>query len=462
MKLFSKLPAFVLLCLLGTQGFLKAETAKANVLWIYLEDVSRWFSCYGDKLQSTPNIDRLAKMGTRYDRFYTPAGVCSATRSAVVTGMMQTSIGAHQHRSHRDVKVGDFVDTHLLPNGIKTIPEYFRDAGYYTFNDGKDDYNFVWSQEKLYDSYGPMNFQGNEWADVPEGKPFFGQIQLKGGKDRVKYPSEELMDRSKVPVPPYYPDIPLVREEIAHHYDCIRWTDEQVGMILDQLKKDGLLKNTYIFLLSDHGYKLHRDKQFLYEGGINMAFIAAGPGLPSGKVSQDLISGIDLGPTSLECAGLSIPKHMEGQALFSESYQPRDYIVSARDRCDFTIEHIRAIVTPKFKYLRNFLTDRPFMQPSYKDTWPVSIEFRRMMAAGEMKGAQLNFFGDHKPAEELYDLENDPHEIHNLAKDPAYQNVLKQHQIHLQRWMRETNDQGSTLKVMRLYWPVMNAGGKNA
>ena len=139
MKLLLRSSFYVLLILISGKGLLIAEKTKPNVLWIYLEDVSRWFSCYGDKLQETPNIDRLAKMGTRYDRFYTPAGVCSATRSAVVTGMMQTSIGAHQHRSHRDVKVGEYVDTHHLPNGIKTIPEYFRDAGYYTFNDGKDD-----------------------------------------------------------------------------------------------------------------------------------------------------------------------------------------------------------------------------------------------------------------------------------------------------------------------------------
>ena len=150
-------------------------------------------------------------------------------------------------------------------------------------------------------------------------------------------------------------------------------------------------------------------------------FIVAGPGLPVDEVSQDLVSGIDLGSTSMAVAGIDIPEYMEGRDLFRENAQPREFVVSARDRCDFTIEHIRAIVTRKYKYLRNFLTDRPYMQPSYKDTWPVSVEFRRMMAAGEMKEAQLLFFGDEKPPEELYDLESDPHEINNLAKDPAYQ-----------------------------------------
>ncbi|MCA9121716.1 MAG: sulfatase [Planctomycetaceae bacterium] len=419
-----------------------AAIERPNILWIYLEDVSRWFGCYGDKLAETPNIDRLAKTGVRFDRFYTCAGVCSAMRSGTVTGMMQTSIGAHQHRSHRNVRIGEYVDSHQLPRGIKTVPEYFRAAGYYTFNDGKDDYNFDWSKDNLYDSYGAMNFQGDEWANCPKDKPFFGQIQLKGGKDRPPFEDAEKVDRAAVPVPPYYPDIPLVREEIAHHYDCIKWTDQQVGMIVEQLKKDGIYDKTIVLLLSDHGYKLHRDKQFLYEGGINMAFVVAGPGIASGEVRSDLVSSIDVGPTSLALAGIEVPKHMEGRFVFASDYQPREFVVAARDRCDYTIEHIRAVVTPKYKYLRNFLTDRPFMQPSYKDPWPVSQELRRMMAANEMNATQMLFFGAQKPSEELYDLTKDPHEVNNIAGDPKYAEVLAQHRQLLSNWMQETDDQG--------------------
>ena len=415
---------------------------RPNVLWIYLEDVSRWFGCYGDELATTSNIDSLAKSGVRFDRFYTNAGVCSAMRSGTVCGTMQTSINAHQHRSHRNAKIGKYVDTWELPNGIKTIPEYFQAAGYYTFNDGKDDYNFNWSRDEMYDSYGKMNFQGDEWSNCPKGKPWFGQIQLRGGKDRPRFNPEEKMKLGDVPVPPYYPDTELVRKEIAHHYDCIKWTDMQVGQIIAKLKEDGIYDNTMIILLSDHGYKLHRDKQFLYEGGINMAFMVAGPGIEAGRVRDDLVSAIDVGPTSLAFAGIDIPKHMEGRHIFAKDYKPREFVVSARDRCDYTIEHIRAIVTPKYKYLKNFLTDRPYMQPSYKDPWPVSKEFRRMMDAGEMKGAQKFFFGDKKPAEELYDLENDPHEINNLAKDPKFAKVLARHREILAKWMKETDDKG--------------------
>ena len=239
-----------------------------------------------------------------------------------------------------------------------------------------------------------------------------------------------------------YPDIPEVREEIAHHYDCLLKTDQQVGEIIAALKRGGLYENTLIFCFSDHGYKLHRHKQFLYEGGIQMPMMVAGLGIKPKQVRKDLISGIDIAPASLAAAGMKIPKHMEGADFLSADYQPRKFIVAARDRCDYTIERIRAVVTPGYKYLRNYLTDRPFMQPSYKDPWPVSKAFRSMMAKGEMNKTQLIFFGPKKQPEELYDLANDPHEIHNLANDPKHRKALAQHRKLLADWIKETGDQG--------------------
>ena len=418
-----------------------AEEPPPNILWIYLEDVSGWFSCYGDKIVHTPNIDQLAESGIRFNRFYTPAGVCSATRSSIIVGAMQTTLGIHNHRSgrpsFRGKSMGQDFDDIRLPNGVRTLPEIFKADGYFTFNDaGKDDYNFKWDAKTMYS----VNKPGTRWKLKQDGQPFFGQIQLKGGK--LGRRAKKTIDRSKVPVPPYYPDIALVREDIAHHYDCILKTDKEVGEIIADLKKDGLFKSTVIILFSDHGYKLHRHKQFIYEGGINMPLIIAGPGIESGKVRNDLISGIDLAPMSLAATGRKVPSNMEGTDFMAEDYSPRKFVVAARDRCDYTIERIRAIVTPQFKYLRNYLTDRPFMQPSYKDPWPVSIRFREMMSKGEMNKTQLLFFGSQKPAEELYDLENDPHEIHNLVDNPKFAKHLDQHRKLLADWIEETGDKG--------------------
>jgi len=414
---------------------------RPNILWIYLEDVSGWFGCYGEKLIKTPHIDRLAERGIRFDRFYTPAGVCSATRSAIIVGAMQTTFGIHNHRSGRPTfrgkSMGKAFDDIRLPEGVEPLPVMMKKAGYFTFNQsGKDDYNFKWSAEEFYSP----NSNKNYWRNRKPGQPFFGQIQLRGGKlgRRVV----KTVDRAKVPVPPYYPDVPLVREEIAHHYDCLLKTDEQIGQIIAALKRDGLYDNTLIFCFSDHGYKLHRHKQFLYEGGIRMPLIVAGPGVQPGQVRTDLISGIDIAPASLAAAGMAIPTHMEGADFLAKKYQPRQYVTAARDRCDYTIERIRAVVTPRYKYLRNYLTDRPFMQPSYKDPWPVSKKFREMMANGGMNETQLIFFGPKKAPEELYDLANDPHEIHNLANDPGHRRALEQHRALLADWIKQTGDQG--------------------
>ena len=415
--------------------------SRPNVLWIYLEDVSGWLSCYGETLIETPNFDRLAARGIRFDRFYTPAGVCSATRSATIVGAMQTSFGIHNHRSgrpdFRGQTMGAAFDDIRLPAGVEPLPVLMKKAGYFTFNQsGKDDYNFKWSAENFYSP----NSKTNLWRNRKDGQPFFGQVQLRGGKLGKR--AKAVIDPSTVPVPPYYPDIPEVREEIAHHYDCLLKTDQEIGDLLDQLEKDGLTDSTYIFCFSDHGYKLHRHKQFLYEGGIRMPLLVAGPGIKSGQVRDDLVSGIDIAPASLAAAGLSIPSFMEGRDFLAKDYTPREYLVAARDRCDYSIEKIRAIVTPRFKYLRNYLTDRTFMQPSYKDPWPVSIRFREMMANNEMNETQLIFFGPEKPPEELYDLENDPHEIHNLAEDSAFQKELEEHRTMLKDWIAETGDQG--------------------
>ncbi|MCP4848601.1 MAG: sulfatase [Verrucomicrobiaceae bacterium] len=429
---------------------------RKNVLWIYLEDVSGWFSCYGETLIKTPHIDALADSGIRLERFYTPAGVCSATRSAIVTGMMQTSIGAHHHRSgrasFRGQDLGPGFDDIRLPQGVSTLPEIFRAAGYWTFNEGgKDDYNFKHDTGQMYDfipkgrGIAPASLvSGDCWKGRKKGQPFFGQVQLKGGK--LGRNAKKVTDRSKVQVPPYYPDTALVREEIAHHFDCLLKTDEQVGNVVAALKRDGLYKDTVIFMFSDHGYKLHRHKQYLYEGGIQMPCTVSGPGIPAGKVREDLVSGIDVSAASLVVAGIALPEKMEGRNFLAKDYQSREYLIAARDRCDYTYERIRAVVTPRFKYLRNYLTDRPFMNPSYKDPWPVSREMRRLMAEGRMNETQLIFFGDKKPDEELYDLANDPHEIHNLAGMKPFSGELERHRKILAEWIASSGDQGQEVE----------------
>jgi len=416
-----------------------ASTGRPNIVWIFVEDMNDWMGCYGDGTVATPHIDSLAERGVRFDRAYMPAGVCSATRSAVALGAMQTTFGVHNHRSSRGRVAGEVI---FLPAGVKTCYEVLRDAGYYVYNGGgKNDFNFVWDKSDLYDfDGGRIGFHGKYWQKRREGQPFFAQIQLKGGKNSGKV--AEPTDPDDTKVMPYYPDHPVIRRELAHHYDCIKQTDKEVGEILAALDKDGLLDDTVVFFFTDHGCRLPRHKQWLYEGGIRVPLVAAGPGLPAGAVRKDLVSGIDIAVTTLALADVEKPGWMEGRNFFAENYTPREYVISARDRCDYTIERVRAVTTERYKYLRNFLTDRPFMQPQYRDGRDYVEVLRQLYQKGKLNPVQSFMWSETRIPEELYDLKNDPHETVNLVDDPDYADVLEEHRAILAEWIDETDDQG--------------------
>jgi len=416
-----------------------AEQDRPNIVWIFVEDMNGWYGCYGDDTVPTPHLDALAARGVRFDRAYMPAGVCSATRSALSLGAMQTSLGVHNHRSSRQRVPGEVIH---LPEGVKTAYQLMREAGYYVYNGGgKNDFNYLWKQEDLYDFDGKrIGFHGKYWQERKEGQPFFAQIQLRGGKNTGR--GVPPTDPAKVEVMPYYPDHPIIRREIAHHYDCIRQTDAEVGQIVSALEEDGLLDDTIVFFFTDHGMRLPRHKQWLYEGGVRVPLIVAGPGIAKGTSRDDLVSGIDITATTLSLTGVDAPEHVEGRDFFAGDHQPREFAISARDRCDYTIERVRAVTTRRYKYLRNFLTDRPFMQPQYRDGRDYVEIGRTLHEQGKLNPVQDFMWSEERVGEELYDLEKDPHETVNLAEDPAHAEVLARHRKILEDWIRETDDQG--------------------
>jgi N-sulfoglucosamine sulfohydrolase len=420
---------------------------RPNILWIVAEDMNPWMSCYGDKLLTTPTFDQMGARGVRFNRAYVPAPVCSPCRSAIITGAMQTTLGIHNHRSSRsNARNAEHKGLGMihLPKGVKTVPELFAQAGYCTFNQGKTDYNFVYSGDKLYNV--------KNWKQaVAQGKPWFGQIQLKGGKNgKASLPASDKspVAPSQVTIPPYYPDHPDFRKAYADHYACVLGTDVSVKKILDELAADGLTDNTVVFFFSDHGAPpLLRHKQFCYEGGIRVPLLVQWPGNPkairaNGPVRDDLVSGIDISVSSLAIAGIDPPPHMEGRNLFAPDHKPRQYVISARDRCDFTIERIRAVVTKRYKYLRNFLTDRPYLQPQYRDGQTLMKTWKKLRDEGKLTNAAARFISNERPAEEFYDLNADPHELNNLANDPKHAAELKRHRDILTAWMKSTDDKG--------------------
>ena len=418
----------------------QSSADKPNILWVFIEDMSPWIGCYGDKINAdkTPNIDSLAARGVRFTRCYVPCPVCSPCRSAMITGAYQTTTGIHNHRSSRS-KAGSI----HLPKGITTVPQLFRKNGYDTFNSGKEDYNFVFKTSELYSIEGRKRDLA-AWRKLAGKKPWFGQIQLAGGKSNTRKWTDKV-DPASVTPPPYFPNNALFRKWHAHHYDTVRQTDDDTRRIIENLKADGLLENTIIFWFTDHGNNHSlRAKQFCTETGTHVPLIILGPDkrLKPGTVRTDLTSTLDIAATSLALAAIDIPGYFDGVNLFGAEFKPRKHVISARDRCDYTIDYIRSVRTDRYRYIRNFLTDRPLLQPQYRDNRDYTIFLRKAHQAGTLPPLVDKIFFGPRPGEELYDLQEDPHETRNLAGNPAFQKVLQDHREILANWQKRTDDKG--------------------
>ena len=437
-----------------------------NILWIYVDDMSDWLGCYGDTTVATPHIDLLAEHGVRFNRAYMPAPVCSATRSALITGTMQTSHGLHQHRT---------MVKKPLPEGITTIPQLFRKAGYLTFNEQKTDYNFLYTYSDLFSPEfkrptkkvvrSHLVAHDLTWLEQLKGQKFFGQIQLAGGKYQgeagSKYPAKSRVKESEVTVPPQYPDNAVMRNAIARHYEQIAFCDSQVGAIVQALKDYDLWDNTAVFFFTDHGCQMPRAKQFLYDEGAKVPLIVHWPEgsaqlAKNGTVRNDLVSGIDITASSLALAGLEVPEFMEGKNLFVENYQGRDAVISAKDRMGNAIDRVRSVRSANFLYIRNYMTDRPLYQAAYRDGYATFINLRKLYAENQLTPLQASYHDASKrKAEELYDIAKDPHQLNNLAANPEYAATLRKLRAQLKEWEKETDDKGqypsSKAELMKVF-----------
>jgi arylsulfatase A-like enzyme len=421
---------------------------RLNFLWLIAEDTSTPFGCYGQKGVSTPNIDRLAAEGVRYSRFYCTAPVCSPSRSAFMTGMYQTTIGAHHHRSHRD-------DGYRLPRGVRLLTERLRDdAGYFTANvvempdgfgfrgSGKTDWNFT-PPDKPFDS--------DRWDDLKGHQPFLAQINFQETHRPFKGPRRA--DPAKISIPPYYPDHPVTREDYARYLDSAMGLDEKVGQVLSLLEKEGLVENTVVIFMGDNGEAHVRGKQFCYEEGLHVPLIirwpkAAGPppkGFRPGTTDDRLLESIDVTATLLSLADAPVPAQMQGKPFLGDHMAPaKRYVFGARDRCDETSMRHRTVRDGRYRYIRNFTPEKPFLSPNaYKaKQYPVWTLLSKLNAEGKLTPTQAALCAPTMPKEELYDLRDDPHEIRNLAEDPKHTAKLAELRSVLERWIIDTGDRG--------------------
>ncbi len=423
----------------------RAADERPNVLWLTCEDISPNLGCYGDDYAITPNLDRLAKEGVRYTQAVGICGVCAVNRSCLITGMYSSTIGSQDMRSRI-----------RLPDSILTYSQSLREAGYYCTNNVKTDYNFPTPRE----AWDECSRQAH-WRNRKPGQPFFAVFNYTGthesqiweanhGRHAATLSEDELHDPDKAPVPPFHPDTPEVRRDWANYHDNITALDHWIADRLKELAEADVAKDTIVFYYSDHGVGLPMCKKWVWDWGLRVPLIIRFPErhrrlAPSepGTVTDRLVSFVDFPPTLLSLVGVDIPEHMQGKAFLGEQIQPpRRYAFAIRDRMAEWHETIRVVRDKQYQYHRNFmphLSWAPFC--SYTLKMPTAQVWTRLHEQDKLTPIQDRYFQP-KPTEELYDLEADPHMIHNLADDPNRADVLRRMRQELHDWQLRTRDLG--------------------
>ena len=396
-----------------------ADPPPPNVLWISSEDNGPHLGAYGDSFADTPNLDGLAARGLIYRNAWSTVPVCAPARTTIISGLYPVSTGAHHMRSES-----------RLPEGFRFFPELLREAGYYTTNNAKQDYNLakpggegsVWHETS----------REAHWRNRPEGAPFFAVFNFTVTHESQirRRPHTPVHDPAAVRVPAYHPDAPEVRQDWAQYYDKLTEMDGMAGERLAEVAAAGLLDDTIVFYWGDHGPGLPRGKRAALQTGLGVPLIVSIPEKyrhlapaeyePGGSTDR-LVGFIDFAPTMLSLAGIEPPVHLQGRA-FLGAYEaaPNEVIFGFSDRMDERYDMVRSVRDKRYVYARNFLIDRPYGQRlSYQMETPTTQVWLRLFQEGKLNEAQSAFWRE-KPSEELYDLENDPDQVRNLAASPDH------------------------------------------
>jgi len=412
--------------------------ARPNILWITCEDTGPHLGCYGDTYATTPNLDRLAARGMIYTRAWSVAPVCAPARTAIIAGVYPSATGSEHMRSLVP-----------LPPDLKMYPQLLREAGYYCTNNEKEDYNLI--------KPGPVWDESSRrahWTNRPAGRPFFAIFNhtvTHESQVRAR-PHEPVHDPAKARVPAYHPDTPEVRRDWAQYYDKVTEMDALAGKNLRELADAGLDEDTIIFFYGDHGPGLPRCKRFVYNSGLHVPLIVyvpdkwrhlAPPEYQPGGRSERLVNFVDLAPTLLSLAGVKPPPWMQGSAFMGVHAGPAPrFNFGQRGRMDERYDLVRSVTDGRYVYLRNYLPHLPHGQRvAYMFETPTTQVWKRLFDDHKLPPAQAQFWQPRQP-EELYDLQNDPDEVNNLAASPAHQDVLARLRAALQQHVLVTRDLG--------------------
>ncbi len=418
------------------------KAPRPNILWLLIEDSSPNFvGPYGDPLARTPTADRLAKDGIVFDRCYT-APVCAPSRNSLATGRYASSMGTQHMRSTRP-----------LPDGVKMFTQYLREAGYYCTNNVKTDYNTSSDWSAALDEVSAKA----DWRGRQPGQPFFAIFTFMQSHEEYLQTRRPLKtDPAKVPVPGYLPDTAVVRADVAQYYDLVEEADAAAGAVLARLEADGLLEDTIIFYAADNGGVVAGSKRFLNENGTRVPFIVRlprkyahlAPAATSGR-NGELVNFVDFGPTVFSLLGVEPPAQFQGRAFAGPARAPApEFAFMFRDRMDERYDMIRAVSDGRYRYIRNYYPDRPLGQRiDYLWKQASMQEWETHYRSGNLDAAKRRFF-EPRAAEELYDLERDPDNIHNLASDPAQAERLARFRAALRAHQLAIRDTGFMLEPM--------------
>lgn len=424
-----------------------AKQDRPNIVWLVTEDNSHlWYRLYNEHGAAMPNVERLAKDGLVFNHAFSCAPVCSVARSTIISGCYAPRLGAQYHRAQKKV---------AMPDGIRMFPWYLRKAGYYTTNNSKEDYNFLPENKK--DVWDESSRKAT-YRNRAEGQPFF-HVQNYGhtheGQLFKDVPDSELKtDPATVQLFPYHPDTPTFRNKYALYLDKNMEVDAQLGKLIDQLDADGLLDDTFIFHYGDHGGVLPGSKGYAYNDGLQVAMVVYVPKnwqhlAPAKRGSRidGFVEFVDLSATVLNLAGAEIPEGIDGEPFLGkgvalDELNRRDTAFAYAERFDEKMDMVRTLHKGKYHYMRSY---QPFnfdgLHAFYRYKQPAFVEWRELYKAGKLNAAQSRFF-EPRPPECLYDLEKDPHEVDNLAGDPAYADVLLEMRGLLQERVKSMPDAG--------------------
>ena len=470
------LHAILLLSVLfSTPAITAAEPGRGqlNILWLSVEDMSPWIGPYGDMTVPTPNLDRLAREGVVYDNAFATSPVCAPARSSLITGMFCTRIGTMQMRNGNPSKAAVAKDPAaykdipgyegLPPAFVRCFPEHLRAAGYYCTNNSKKDYQFkdpvtVWDE-----SSGKAH-----WKNRPEGQPFFAVFNHTGTHESQAFPKAkrrpQVVAPEDVPLPPFYPDTPNVRDAVARTYNNIAEMDAWVGRQLAELEQAGLLANTVVIFFSDHGVGLPRGKRSCFDTGTRVPLIVRYPdGQNAGSRNQRVVSFIDFGPATLSLAGIEPDPRLDGTPFLGPyDYERDDYrrghAYANADRFDSVYDRSRTVSDGRYRYTKNFVTELPYIiRNAYREQLPMTAELYALETAGPQTPAQWQMAATVRPAEEFYDSQADPWEVKNLIDAPEQQERIATLRQHLEAWIADTGDLGFVLPETKLVreniWP---------